>query len=59
MAVYCIGADAHCNNTEPAVEHKGVIVQRHAAARKRLTVLWGMWKSHSRFDPDLCWCDEA
>ena len=32
---------------------------RHAVARKLLTVLWGMWKSHSRFDPDLCWCDEA
>jgi len=32
MATYYIGADVHGNNTELAVEHKGVIVQRHSVA---------------------------
>jgi hypothetical protein len=59
MVVYYIGADVHSNDTELAVEHKGVIVQRHAVARKLLLVLWGMWKNHSRFDPSLCESDEA
>ena len=27
---------------------------RHAIARKMLTVMWGMWKSTSRFNPNLC-----
>lgn len=27
---------------------------RHAVARKLLTVMWGMWKTNSRFDEDLC-----
>ena len=27
---------------------------RHAVARKILTVMWGMWKTNSRFDEDLC-----
>jgi transposase len=27
---------------------------RHSVARKMATVLWGMWKSHSRFDAALC-----
>jgi transposase len=31
---------------------------RHAVARRLLTVLWGMWKNSSRFDPGLCWGDE-
>lgn len=31
---------------------------RHAVARRLLTVLWGMWKNASRFDPSLCWADE-
>ena len=26
---------------------------RHAVARKLLTVMWGMWKSNSRFDENL------
>ncbi len=30
---------------------------RHAVARKLLTVMWGMWKSNSRFDEKLV-CDE-
>lgn len=32
---------------------------RHAAARKLLLVLWGMWKNHSCFDASLCESDEA
>ncbi len=32
MAVYYIGADVHCSNTELAVEHNGAIVQRHSVA---------------------------
>jgi len=32
---------------------------RHAAARKRLPVLWGMWKNHSCFDASPCESDEA
>lgn len=27
---------------------------RHAVARKMLTVMWGMWKTNSRFDEYLC-----
>ena len=27
---------------------------RHAVARKMLTVMWGMWKTNSRFDERLC-----
>jgi hypothetical protein len=27
---------------------------RHAVARKLLTVMWGMWKTNSRFDESLC-----
>jgi transposase len=27
---------------------------RHAVARKMLTIMWGMWKSNSRFDSKLC-----
>jgi len=27
---------------------------RHAVSRKILTVMWGMWKTNSRFDEDLC-----
>ncbi len=30
---------------------------RHAVARRLLTVLWGMWKNASRFDPSRCWGD--
>jgi transposase len=32
---------------------------RHTVARKLLTVLWGMWKSRSRFDAGLCWPREV
>lgn len=27
---------------------------RHAVARKLLAVMWGMWKTNSRFDESLC-----
>jgi hypothetical protein len=32
MGVYYIGADVHSNNTEPAVEYRGKIVQRRSVA---------------------------
>lgn len=32
---------------------------RHAVARKLLTVLWGMWKNHRRFDAGLCWAQDS
>jgi len=37
----------------------GVIASnaRHAAARKMLTVMWGMWKTNSRFDENLITVD--
>ncbi len=27
---------------------------RHTVARKLLTVVWGMWKTNTRYDPSLC-----
>jgi hypothetical protein len=37
------------------ITKNGVITSnaRHAVARKMLTVMWGMWKTNSRFDENL------